>query len=121
MAVGLESCTGRLACTLSDMTFVYNSGSDSYELDVVNDVPGHLHIPDTFNNGSNGTKNVTVIGQNACSPGTIGHKNLVSLCLPSSLTTIENDAFRTCRGLTGSLTIPEGVTSIGNIASSNVA
>ena len=72
----------------SDMTFLYHSGSDSYELDAVNDVAGHLHIPDTFNDGINGVKNVTVIGTEACSPFRNPHLNLISLRFPTNLKTI---------------------------------
>lgn len=50
----------------SDMNFIYLSSSDSYELDTVNDVAGHLHIPNTWNDGTHGEKNVTEVGSEAC-------------------------------------------------------
>ena len=91
----------------SDMTFNYLSSTDSYELVAVADVLGHLHIPDTFSG-----KAVTEIRAQACSPGFTGHKNLVSLRLPESLTSIGNNAFSGCSGFTGSLTLPNSLTSI---------
>ena len=103
----------------SDMTFVYDSDTDSYELDLVNDVFGHLHVPDTFNDGTNGVKNVTEIGAFACSPNYVGHTDLVGLRLPSSLTEIGSYAFRDCSGFSGSLTIPDSLTSIDHNAFQN--
>ncbi|WP_294597616.1 leucine-rich repeat protein [uncultured Rikenella sp.] len=44
------------------------------------------------------------------------NKTLTSIKLPQSLTEIENSAFYGCSGLTGDLTIPEGVTTIGESA-----
>jgi hypothetical protein len=100
----------------SDMSFIYLSDSDTYELDAVNNVAGHLHVPDTHNDGMNGTKSVTVIGGNACSPSFIGHKDLISLRLPNSLTSIGDSAFDDCRGFDGALTIPDSVTTIDGYA-----
>lgn len=97
----------------SDMTFFYSNNSDSYGLSTVADVAGHLHIPDTFNDGTHGGKPVTTISQFACAPNSVGHTNLVSLRLPTSLTYIDIHAFTGCTGLTGSLTLPEGLTSMG--------
>ena len=42
--------------------------------------------------------------------------SLTSISLPSSVTSIGNNAFQDCSGLTGSLTIPSSLTSIGNNA-----
>jgi hypothetical protein len=101
------------------MSFIYLSDSDTYELDAVNNVAGHLHVPDTHNDGMNGTKSVTVIGGNACSPSFIGHKDLISLRLPNSLTSIGDSAFDDCSSFDGSLTLPASLTTIGAFAFDN--
>jgi hypothetical protein len=98
------------------MNFIYLSSSDSYELDTVNDVAGHLHIPNTWNDGTHGEKNVTEVGSEACSPNFVGHKSLVSLRFPAQLTSLGTWAFSQCSGLTGTLTLPAGLTSLGNYA-----
>ena len=99
----------------SDMTFVYDSSTDGYELDAVANVRGHLHVPEIVN-GANGIKNVTVIGYAACSPAFNPNTDLVSLRLPSSLTQIDEYAFENCSGFTGSLTLPTSLASIGHFA-----
>lgn len=43
-------------------------------------------------------------------------KNLTSLNIPDSITSIAGSAFENCSGFTGSLTIPDSVTSIGEYA-----
>jgi hypothetical protein len=45
--------------------------------------------------------------------GFLSRTQLTRLVLPSSITTIGEEAFYGCSGLTGALTIPSGVTSIG--------
>ena len=45
-----------------------------------------------------------------------GKVTLISVTLPSTITTIGGSAFQNCSGLTGSLTIPSTVTTIGNYA-----
>ena len=71
-------------------------------------------MPDTYDDGTHGEKAVTEIGSFACSPNSVGHKNLVSLRLPASLIPIGNNAFRNCTGFSGSLTLPASLTSIGS-------
>ena len=90
------------------MTFVYHAATDGYELDAVDPTAtGFLNIPDTYSG-----KDVTVIGDQACSPNYNGIPGLTGVRLPAHLETIDDAAFHNCSGLTGSLTIPAGVTSI---------
>lgn len=70
---------------------------------------GELTIPAIF--GFFPPKPTTSIGQDAFS----GCTGLTSITIPDSVTSIGNNAFRNCSGLT-SVTIPENVTSIGNSA-----
>ena len=95
------------------MTFVYDSNSGGYELDAVNDVAGHLHVPDTFD-GPDGVKDVTVLPSNDLIYLTppLPHQfqrsfYLVSLRLPDTLQTIglshwRVTSFAYCSALTGS-------------------
>lgn len=48
--------------------------------------------------------------------GGIGYTELNSVTLPNNVTSIGEDAFSMCTGLTGSLTIPSSITYIGNNA-----
>ena len=71
---------------------------------------GTITIPATVTNEGN-TYSVTSIGNNAFS----ACEGLTSINIPSSVTSIGNNAFSACEGLT-SINIPSSVTSIGNNA-----
>jgi hypothetical protein len=58
---------------------------------------------------------VTAIGNEAFSPGYEGIQSITSVTIPNSVTSIGNLAFVNCRSLT-SVTIPDSVTSIGGSA-----
>ena len=55
---------------------------------------------------------VTTIGTNAFFTGSSASSSVTSVTIPNSVTTIQNDAFNGCCGLT-ELILPEGVTYIG--------
>ncbi len=56
--------------------------------------------------------NITIIPSGLC----CGLKGLTSITIPNSVTSIGDEAFLGCSGLTGALTIPNSVTSIGGAA-----
>ena len=99
------------------VTIYYNYINDGTELEVTfrgsiyyhysNEYQGNVVIPEevTF---MNRTRKVTSIGNDAFRDCT----GLTSVTIPNSVTSIGNDAFRDCIGLT-SVTIPNSVTSIG--------
>ena len=70
-----------------------------------------IELPSTIDG-----KSVISIGDSAFNAYSIeACKNLTSIIIPNSVTSIGSDAFRGCTGLT-SVTIPDSVTSIGTCA-----
>lgn len=93
------------------LKYSYNSSSQSYSVSGYSNITtsDKVVIPNTYNNGTNGSHPVTSIGSGAfanCS-------SLTSITIPNSVTSIGDGAFANCSGLI-SVTIPDSVTSIGS-------
>ena len=96
---------GNLGYNITGSNTVEVSYCDYYALSVI--------IPATvtnYENGTNHTYNVTSIGIDA-----FEGRQLVSVTIPNSVTTIDSSAFEGCSNLI-SVTIPNSVTSIGSTA-----
>jgi len=85
------------------------------------DLSGATIVAYTGTGGTGGTTSITYpangIPQNAFGTTAIGGNTILkSIAMPASVTSIGDDAFFACGGLTGPLTIPSTVTSIGKCA-----
>lgn len=83
-----------------------------------NTLSGPLNIPATVSDGTN-TYNVTAIGGRTVwgVQGSFWNfKKLTSLTIPEGVKTIGKNAFLNCSGLTGTLTLPSSLVSIGEKA-----
>ena len=83
-----------------------------------NTLSGPLNIPATVSDGTN-TYNVTAIGGRTVwgVQGSFWNfKKLTSLTIPEGVKTIGKNAFLNCSGLTGTLTLPSSLVSIGENA-----
>ncbi len=89
---------------------------ETYKLPSYNPV-----IPTIYDDGVNGSANVVAIGDNAFGTNIDGGMPIVTLQLPSTITSIGNNAFASCNKLT-SINLPEGLTTIGDycFSSSNI-
>ena len=79
------------------------------------DVFGANILFNEYKNGSGTIEfdgNVTSIGENAFGDVFLGRGRLTSIIIPSSVTTIGEQAFYYCSRLSGNLTLPEGLTTI---------
>src|SRR5574344_365941 len=119
------------------LSYTYSSETQSYTVVGCISTATTVSIPSTYNDGTNGDKSVTAIGNSAfvfarqsltsiTIPDSVtsigemvfaGCKSLISVTFggDSQLTSIGYDAFGNCSSLT-SITIPNNVTSIGNSA-----
>ena len=109
--------TNALAQTFTVGDLNYSLNDDGVSVTVIGHVDGQnatgeLVIPESVNYYS-ATYTVTIIANNAFS----GCSGLTgSLIIPESVTSIGASAFYNCHGLTGDLTIPNSVTYIGSSA-----
>ena len=116
-AVGM---TNAMAQTFTQGNLNYSINSDGASVTVTGHMDGtsatgELVIPESVEY-YNTQYTVTIIAASAFS----GCSGLTgSLIIPESVTSIGVAAFSGCSGLTGSLTIPDAVTFIGNVAFSN--
>ena len=93
------------------LTYSYISATDSYSVVSNSCTAGAVVIPSTYNNGINGTKPVTSIGNYAF----FSCIALTSITIPNSVTSIGYGAFNSCPSL-ASITIGNSVTSIEETA-----
>ena len=78
------------------LTYSYISETDSYSVVDNSCTAGAVVIPSTYNNGINGTKPITSIGELAFYNCT----SLTSITIPNSATSIGEFAFYNCTSLT---------------------
>ena len=88
--------TSSSSSSISGATYQYDSNSKYY----------HYYIPSSI-------KSVIITGENIPSNAFLNCRDLTSITIPDSVTSIGEYAFGNCSSLT-SITIPDGVTSIGN-------
>ena len=93
---------GASALDIYGFTFTLNSDANSYSVEKIAAAGGVVIIPETYNG-----KPVTIIGDNAAAA-----RDITSVIIPNSVTSIGKFAFQSCRCLTN-ITIPDSVTSIG--------
>lgn len=95
------------------LKYSYDSASQSYSVTGWSGITttDNVVIPSTYNDGTNGSHPVTMIGDHAF----VNCFNLTSITIPDSVTSIGGSAFNYCNNLT-SVTIPNSVISIGRAA-----
>lgn len=93
------------------LTYSFDSTSQSYSVNGYSNITESdiVVIPDTYDDGTNGSHPVTSIGSNAFS----GCTTLTRVTIPEGITSIGNDAFNNCTNLTN-VSIPNSVTSFGD-------
>lgn len=97
-------------------SFKYDSATDGYSVtsNIEHSDLTQLIIPETYDDGVNGIKDVTVVGWEAFS----GFENLKSIILPYSIKKISSMAFRNCRSLE-QIILPVGLETISDEAFNN--
>ncbi|MBR5984123.1 MAG: leucine-rich repeat protein [Bacteroidales bacterium] len=112
-------------CTTIDYYYyydddVYSVFSGCYALSTLNIGSNVTNIPDYAFSGCSGLTTVNFNATNCTSIGSnneiSGNTNITTLTIGENVRYIPDYAFSGCSGLTGSLTIPNSVTNIGNSA-----
>jgi putative transposon-encoded protein len=103
LVCAVSAFTQLQAASVSDLTFSLIDNSTAYAVtDIDPNATGSLTVPSTHNGLP-----VTEIGHSA-----FRDSGITSIDLPDSLTSLGNSAFQNCTSLTGTVTIPAGVTVI---------
>jgi len=110
-AAGATFTIGALTYTVLTAPVDSTPGTVSVKATDISTISGSLTLPGSVENDGK-TYTVTIIEVNAF----YGCTALTSLTLNTGLVTIGIAAFSGCTGLTGDLTIPSGVTTIGDLA-----
>lgn len=109
---GVCSMCGKEYKATAGLTYSYQSSSQSYTVIGYIGTDTEIYIPDIYDDGTNGIHAVTCIGSCAFQDCV----NLTSVTIPYSVTSIENNAFSGCTGITE---INYNATNCENLSLSN--
>jgi len=101
-------CVWHYLENVDNLAFTYDSSLDGYVVAGATGFSGALDIPEYWNDGTNGYKQVKAIADRAF----YSYPGISSVNIPNTVTTIGSEAFRYCSGMT-TITIPGSVTQIG--------